>query len=172
MISSALDIPLLVTRLLELLDEQIPLLELRIAQLKRLSDSLMDRDEKKTGSVLEEMEQALARQERLDLKLQAARRLLADALALPVQQVRLSLLSAQLEGQQRTEVELRRQEIVLLSEQLKRQHMETCFFLYESARINQMLLESLLPQSGQVVTYGSSGAQNWRDQSGLLNTEI
>jgi ribosomal 50S subunit-associated protein YjgA (DUF615 family) len=172
MIRSNLDMAELAGRLNGVLDEQIALLEARRAQMERLSAALLERDEKATEAVLAEMEQAQQRQQGLDVKLEAVRNMLADALGWPAAEVRLGRLAEVLEGPIRTELEFRRQQIVVLARRVRQQHLETCFYLYECARINRLLLEAMLPSSPPVVTYGAKGSDQWRSQAGILDAEL
>ena len=86
--------------------------------------------------------------------------------------MKLSKLIEQLDDEHRLGVNYRREQIVLLAEQLRRRHVETAMLLMESARVNRMLLESLFPQSEPVNTYGTEGAQSWRPDAGLLDAEM
>ncbi|MBL7133818.1 MAG: hypothetical protein ISS78_06950 [Phycisphaerae bacterium] len=161
----------LIDELLKTLDQEIDLLDLRCVQLAALSRASIERDDETMESLLRDIETTQQRQDSTDRELNSIRRMLADLLALPRAEMRLAMLVEVLDGPQRTAVAGRRQAIVTLMEQLKRQHMDTALVVAESARINRMLLESLCPQSRQVTTYGVRGERSWRPESPLVDVE-
>jgi flagellar biosynthesis/type III secretory pathway chaperone len=158
--------------LLALLDEEITLLGLRTRQFDDLYEAILHRRDEQMESLLEEMTAAQHRQAELDEKLQAMRTLFARALQRPMREIRLSDLIGLLDGEPKTHLREKRQQIILLAERLKRKHVTTAILLGESARINRLFLESLLPQTDAVTTYGTSGAKPWRTSSGLVDAEM
>jgi len=162
----------LVDEMMAILDEEIGLLDGRRGQLEGLSGAILDRDEDAMEKLLCEMERTLRVQKTVDSKLEALRNTLADTLGCPPKELKLSALIGRLQGQRRAALEYRRQQIVVLTDKLRRQHLETCLFLLESSRINRMLLESLFPDSEPVITYGVEGADQWRPDTGLVDAEL
>lgn len=158
--------------LLSLLDEEIALLGRRTRQFDDLYEAILHRRNEQMESLLEEMTLAQQQQAELDEKLRAIRTTFARALRRPTREIRLSELISLLEGQPRTRLREKRQQIILLAEQLKRKHLKAAILLGESARINRRLLESLLPQTEAVTTYGTGGAKPWRTSSGLVDAEM
>ena len=162
----------LIDELVVLLDEEIALLEQRRSQLEALSGALLDRDNGRMEGLLAEIEQAMLVQTRVDLKLRALRNALADAFACPQEEMKLAKLLNLLEGEQKLALEYRRQQIIVLTDELRQQHLQTCLFLLESSRINRLLLENLFPNSEPVVTYGMDGRDQWRPDTGLVDAEL
>ncbi len=66
----------------------------------------------------------------------------------------------------------RRRQIVSLLEKAKKQQLETSLLLYESSRINRLILSTLFPQSEPVVSYDQEGQNLWRSGSGLIDSEL
>ncbi len=155
--------------LIDLLDEELRLLECRRDQLKRLSAAITDRDDELLEQLLREMEQTIRAQGDTDLRLEALRATLAGALGCSPAELRLSRVVETLDGQQRLALEYRRRRIVLLAEELRREHLQATLVLSESARINRALLEGLFPTSAEITTYARDGAQPWRSDTGLVN---
>ena len=161
----------LIDELVNVLDREVVLLDLRCGQLAGLARASIERDDETMESLLKEIETTQLRQESTDRELDAIRMRLADLLAWPMARTRLGALVAILEGRRRQSVSRRRERIVTLVSRLKHQHMATALVVAESARINRMLLESLCPQSSQVTTYGVGGESSWRPASPLVDVE-
>ena len=161
----------LVDELTALLDEEIELLELRCSQLGTLTSATLERNDDVLETVLREIEKTQQRQVATDLKLQALRDAFAEALGWSVEEMRLSQLADSLPPAQGSAVRYRRRQIVLLSDKLKRQHIETVVVVTECARVNRMLLESLFPKAGAVTTYGARGQRSARLDTGLVDVE-
>jgi hypothetical protein len=90
-----------------------------------------------------------------------------------VSQTRLSRLIGLVDPPRGAALEQRRRPIGLLAEQVRRQHMETTFFLCECARINEMLLRALRPATAPVVTYGATASSyRWQGHGGLFSAEM
>jgi hypothetical protein len=162
----------MVRELLILLDEEIQLLQLRVSQFEEMYDCTLHRRSQRLVSLTEEMVLAQQRQVDLDTQLQTGRALIARSLGMPRRDLKLSTLIAMLENIQASQLDHKRQQIILLAEQLKRRHLDAAMLLNESIRINHVLLEGLLPASGTVTTYNTDGAKGWRDGTGLLDAEI
>ena len=154
-----------------LLAEEATLLDLRRSQLASLSGAILDRDEDAVGRILDQIERAQELQAATDEGLQALRCRLAGRLGLGAGEMSLSVLIDRLDQPYRRELSARREQIIDLAERLQREHMQAVMLLNECARINRLLLESLLPSSGSVRTYSASGSDLWRTGSGLVDAE-
>jgi flagellar biosynthesis/type III secretory pathway chaperone len=161
----------LLKELLAVLDEEIALLNKKTGELESLSGAIVERDNDRFGPLLEQMEQTHQGQAATDVKLDALRNTLAEKIGCEPSEMKLSRLIDLLDEQDRLTVDYRRQQIILLTEQLRKQHAATMILLAESARINRMLLENLFPQSQPVKTYSAAGADSWRPATGLLDTK-
>jgi hypothetical protein len=153
------------------LDGEIALLSLRRAQMKLLSEAVLDRDDTAVERILGEIDRTGQLQAQADEKLALLRGSLAEAFGCPSQQMRLSLLLGVLDGPDCQAVEQRRQRIAQLAGELQRQYLETAVVVFECARINRLLLECLYPPGGSVHTYGADGAGAWHTDAGLVDTE-
>lgn len=158
--------------LLALLDEEIAMLGLRARQFDSLYDAILHRRDETMETLLEEMTNTQHRHAELDEKLQATRTMFARAMNRPTREIRLSELIRLLDGEPRKRLREKREQIILLAERLKRKHLTTAILLGESARINRSLIESLLPKTETVTTYGTGGAKPWQTSSGLVDAEM
>lgn len=158
--------------LLSLLEEEIELLRVRTRQFDELYDAILHRRDERMESLLEAMTDAQHRQVDLDGKLQTLRTIFARALGVEENTIRLSRLIDWLDGTHATDLRNQREQIILLAERLKKKHLTTAVLLSESARINRMLLEGLLPKADSVTTYGTGGTKPWQMNSGLVDAEM
>lgn len=160
-----------VAELTELLDEEIALLTARLEQMELLSAAMVSLDDDAMEPVLERMERTQSQQQQTDNRLAQVRESLASLAGLPVRQMRLSRLVRELPEAMGRQVERRRDRLVELSDELRRHHLQTVLLLAESARINRLLLDTLFPASEPVTTYDTGGADQWRPDTGLVDTE-
>jgi len=161
----------MVRELLDVLDDEIELLNLRRSQLEVLSGAMLDRDEQAVGELLGEIEDSAQRQAATDLKLQAVRIALASAMGISAEGLKLSDIIEALRADVRPQVNYRRQQVILLIEALRAQHMETAFLVHECARINRVLLEGLFQIDPRPVTYAAGGKAGWAPHVGLIDME-
>lgn len=154
-----------------LLDEEIALLDLRRSQLSSLCGAIVDRDEDAVERLLEQIEQAQQLQTTTDGKLRDVRGRLADVLGWESGEVRLSALILHLPAERQPDLIERRERIIRRAEALQLEHLRTVVLLSECARINRLLLASLCPETEGVTTYSAAGADDWRGDAGVLDTE-
>jgi flagellar biosynthesis/type III secretory pathway chaperone len=155
-----------------LLDEEIALLDLRRSQLSSLCGAIVDRDEDAVGRLLEQIERAQQLQAATDGQLQALRAVLADRLARPPEQLRLSTLIELVPVEHRDELTRRRERVIELAEQLQMAHVRAVVLVTECARVNRLLLAALLGGGDSVTTYNAVGADPWRTGPGLVDAEL
>mgnify|MGYP006280410803 CR=1 FL=1 len=161
----------LVANLADVLDEEIALLTRRHGQLRELAGAIAARDDEPMERLLAEMEQLQQVQAATDRRLRHARRALAACFACDASELRLSRLIDRLSGEDRGRIEWRRRRIMVLVEDVRREHIRTAMLLTECARVNRELMETLFPASTPVTTYGTSGRESWRPHTGLVDTE-
>ncbi len=162
----------LINEMLKILGEEISLMNARRRQLSVLSEAIIARSDGDMEKILGEMEHTGEAQASVDMQLQSVRAAFAGAIGLRCGDIRLSRLIEQLPPQYQLALETRRSQIVSLAASLRKQHLQTSMLLIESARINKLLLKCLFPQNDEVKTYGSGGARDWREDTGLLNMEF
>ncbi len=162
----------MVGELFVLLDEEIRLLRLRGQQFRELYEVVLHLKDEQMEPLLEEMVKAQQSQAEMDSKLQALRAVIAKTLGLVPSEMKLEMLMDQLDKENSAELEYKRQQIILLAEQLKRRHLDAAVLLAENTRINRRLLEGLIPRSETITTYNTGGTTGWRDSTGLVDAEI
>lgn len=161
----------LTDELLAVLDAEVALLGKRCEQLDLLAEAVAQRDDATLETLLDEIEIAQKLQEQLDRKVHAVRAALANHYGVPVEQMRLSRLVRWLSGHRKGAVDYRRQQVLLLAEDLKQKNFEAAVVLSECARLNRMLLQCLFPKDQGVTTYGSDGSAVWRFGAGAVDAE-
>ena len=102
---------------------------------------------------------------------QALRGELAAAAGRPREQMRLSALIGCLDGPAAEALGRQRARVIDLAGKLQQEHLRAVLLLNECARINRMLLASLMPHCQTVTTYSPDGTDDWRAGSGLLDAE-
>ena len=162
----------LISELLTVLDEELELLATKRSLLSDLSEALIGRNDEDTERLLEQIEQSEQAQASLDMRLKAVRESLADVFGCDARDLRLSRLVAELPDDQARKVDSRRRKMTGQVEALRRQHLQTVLMLAECARINRMLLDSMLPAGETVTTYDAAGMNNWRSGAGLVDKEL
>ena len=159
----------LIGQLLEVLDHEIALLALRYGQLQALEACLSSRDEARTETLLGEIEDAQAEQDRADERLAWVRSRLSPLMGRPDGKLRLGELAAQLPQTIGLAIEQRRGRIIELAGAVRSQNLRTAVVLSECAHLNHLLLQGLMPASSSVDTYASGGRSVWRSASGLID---
>jgi hypothetical protein len=88
------------------------------------------------------------------------------------EQLQLADLVERLPSELGAAVDQRRRQIVGLLEGARKQQLATSLLLYESSRINRLILSTMFPQSEPVVTYNQDGQDLWQPNAGLINSEL
>jgi flagellar biosynthesis/type III secretory pathway chaperone len=161
----------LLEQLAKVLDEEQSLLERRLLELQSLSESIVKRDEEWMAQLMEQIEQTQRRQEQVDAQLRLLRARLGVLLGCGPE-VRMSDLAIHVEGPQWAAIQSRRERIIDTMRDVRRQHLQTSMLLLEASRINRMLMDSMLPSSPSVMTYGQGGSETWRGEGGLMDAEL
>jgi len=159
-------------QLLEVLDEEISLLVLRQSQLERLRTAILDREDSAMEKLMEEMAEVQHKQASTDACLERLRKSLGSLLGYNGDELQLADLVESLPGQLGAAVAQRRRQILSLLEKARKQQLETSLLLYESSRINRLILSTLFPQSEPVLTYDQEGQNLWRSGTGLIDSEL
>jgi flagellar biosynthesis/type III secretory pathway chaperone len=159
----------LIGQLLELLDEEVRILDLRQEQLSHLSTCLASRDQQKTERLLDEIEQTQTMQQQIDARLAENRALLARMLQWERGDLKLSALIDALPGAVGIAIAEKRQRIIELAEKVKHENLRASMILAECAHLNQLMLQAFLPSASQVTTYGNGGSATWRGAAGLVD---
>ena len=162
----------LTDELVGVLDEEIDLLNRKRGELETLCQAVTERDDERMGALIEQMEQTHRDQRAADVKLDALRGALARSRGVAPGDMSLSVLIDSMQEQESLALEYRRQQIVILADELRRKHVAAAMLLAESARINRMFLDRLTPQSQSVETYSAKGAKSWRDGTGIVDAEL
>ncbi len=172
MISTTSSMQSLAGQLLASLDEEISLLILRQSHLKRLRAAILDREDSAMEKLLEEMAEVQQKQTGTDVRLERLCRSLGSLLGYEGAEFQLGDLLENLPGELGLSIGQRRGEIISLLEKARQQQLETSLLLYESSRINRLILSTLFPQSEPVVTYDQAGQNLWRSGTGLIDSEL
>jgi hypothetical protein len=153
------------------LDEEIRLLHERTRQFDELYDAILHRHNERMETLLGEMTATQQEQAKVDTSLDALRQLFAKSLRCRPAEIKLSELADHVDHPDG--VLHKREQIILLSEALKKKHLRTAVLLTECSRINRALLDGLLPENEpSLTTYGHEGSNPWRANTGLVDAEF
>jgi hypothetical protein len=160
----------MVQQILAALDGELSLLEVKTAQLAELYRAIVERDDSAMERLLGVMEETQDRQGPADAALAACRANLARALNIPARELKLSVLIQHLPSSLAAPLAQRRERLIEAAASMRLQHMQTSTLLYESARLNSMMLECL-GGGGEVTTYDRGGTNVWRSTS-MINSRL
>jgi hypothetical protein len=162
-----------VVELLGVLDADIEYMQRGLSWLDEMRGLVVKRDEAGLGRLLEtirlESEGYAANEQRR----QSIRKELADILGCGEKQVTLSRLEDAVSGEQKTDIADRKNKLKALAAQLKREYHGTAMLLSDCARINELLLRSVLEcgRAGAAL-YDASGAKARQDDAGFVNMRL
>jgi flagellar biosynthesis/type III secretory pathway chaperone len=160
----------IVEDLLNVLDNETKLLELKRSQLADLSEKLLRNDNEAVETLLEQIESTEELQVLMAHRLQKLRQTLAGAFGRPADGFKLAWLIDQLPHAQAMALTASRQRVSEKVIEFRKQHLETTIFLRECSRITGMMLDTLAPSSS-TTTYDAEGPDRWRAEAGLLDME-
>jgi hypothetical protein len=166
------DKQLALDELLTALDEQVVLLRTKRDQMAGLSAALISRNNEQIEKRLSEMERSEVDQAISDERLRRLRARVAETLGCPESQSRLIHFLEYLSVESAELLRRKREAVIVAATELRKQHLRTVMQLTESARINRILLESLIPSGESISLYGRSGSNYWRSETGLVDTEL
>ena len=160
----------LLPELLTLLDRHAATLGERLAQMRQLSAHTLGRRQEPMESLLDQMERASHEQGTADAKLAAMRATLAKAIGVPVTEFRLRQLEAVLSPRDAAALRLRREQVLLLAQKVRSEHLHAAVLLNEASRVNRMMLDALLGSAG-VTSYGPDGDKRYDSCQGAVNAQ-
>ncbi len=171
MIALPLELDPLAEELLTVLDQEIESLVLGHHQLKKLRDSILARDDSAMDTLLKKIAHAQQKQASTDARLESIRSSFAKLFDRNRDELKLTDLADLLPERLALAFKRRREQIITLVKKTRQQQLQTSLLLYESARVNRMLLSTIFPQTQPVVTYTQDGQDSWRNGPGLVDSE-
>ncbi len=157
--------------LVALLDREIEVLNLRGEQLEALGPVMLRRDDRGMERLLADIERTQREGTDLDARIAATRRRACDALGASGPDARVGEIAELAREPFRSQLLHRRERILALAAGLQQRNFRTALTLFECARINRLLLRTLLPPERSVTTYGAAGANTWCDRTGAFDAE-
>ena len=171
MIATASMLDSLGGRLLESLQVQLQLLAVRRGQMDQLLTAVARQDNAAMEAWLTQAQALQIRQEQADCDLEERLRAVAEALDIPGEAPRLSVLAAELGGEISRAILVQRKAIVSALVSLRRRHAEASLLLHQCRKFNHLLMDALLREGAPCATYGADG-QVRRRQGGSIRREL
>lgn len=159
-------------KLVDALDRELALLDRRERQTGELRQAIIQADDAGMESLLGRMGESDREQTTVDAEVGALRSAVSAMLDPRSPVMKLSELVKRLSPEQSGPIEQRRTLIVRRIHELRRLHVETAVLLAECARINRLLLDTVLGAKGTVVTYDARGGHHRVRSGGLLSAEL
>ncbi|MCY2927186.1 MAG: hypothetical protein NT031_17480 [Planctomycetota bacterium] len=159
-------------QLTDALDRELAILDRREKQTDELRRAIIQADDAEMESLLERMGQTDQEQSLVDAEVGALRAAISAMIDPRGVTMKLSELARRLPPEGSRAIEGRRERIVRKIGDLRRLHVETAVLLAECARINRMLLDTMLRGGGTVATYDARGAHHRARSGGLLSAEL
>ena len=162
-----------IDELLFVLDGDIEDIQHSLLRLNELRSLVIRRDDAALCKLLESIQAESNSYRSHELKRQSLRKELATSLDCNFERVTLSGLEAMLPEEKKAQINERKVELKLLTEQLKKEHLSTAMLLSDCARFNSLLLKSVfdLGKTGMIY-YNSNGAAKRQTDRAFVNLEF
>jgi flagellar biosynthesis/type III secretory pathway chaperone len=157
--------------LVSVLDAELELLDRRRDQLSRLGSIVTDRRMDEAAPLLEDIEQTQRDQQRVDIRLEAARAAIANRLGVSQKGLRLSQIVEIVDSRRGVEIDYRREQIIRQTRAIQKENVRMAVMISETGRLNKLMLEAIFPQQTRVTTYGAAGSKTWQTSESLVNAE-
>ncbi len=154
------------------LDRQSDHLQVLLALLDGLRESLIRRDLPAMQEMQAQLGQEGQRRAELDRSRQALQETLAESLGCAGEAVCLSLAGSRADADLREKIEVRRQALRGQVARLRQQHLATELLVRECARMNRRLLEAVMGTGEKTETYDARGRRAWSAGTGLMNLKL
>lgn len=151
------------------LDMQTAYVKETLERLDHLRAAVIRRDEGALEKMSDEVRHESFRKAQYDRAMQALRQSLARILGCRAEEVCLSRLCQQVEPAVQKDLSERQKTLQLIIRRLNNEVHATEALLQECARFNRLLLNSLLGNQPQAVTYDARGISRWSPQGNLMN---
>ncbi len=162
----------LVQQLIAAADEAIEIQGGVLAELKALLDAAKARDEEALAGLMGRIGETQASLVAAEQRRHGVRSRLAAALGCMPQEVTVERLAPRLATDQAEALRRRRDDLRLVAETVRDQHLKTATFISEFTRVNRALLEGLMPGGQEARTYGTDGKAAWQLAEGLFDARL
>ena len=136
-----------ISDLMNILGKEIKLLKTREEQFEKLHNIVIKCKGEQMDALLEEMTTSRQEQAELDSELDYMRDTIAGILNIPSRDTTLREIAKKVGGKDGEKLITLRQQLIVLAERLKTQHLNTAVLLAEMSRINKELINSMIPDS-------------------------
>jgi sugar-specific transcriptional regulator TrmB len=162
-----------IDELLAILDKDIEHIQDSLLRLDKLRSLLIKPNNESLDGLLESIQADSDSYVANETKRQSIRRELAATLGCDVEQMTLSKLEANLEGQQKDQVTGKKIKLKLLTEELKNEHLSTVMLLSDCAMFNSLLLKTIFDFGRtETVYYNSNGSAKRQSDAAFVNLQF
>ena len=162
-----------IDELLAVLDKDIEHIQDSLLRLDKLRSLLIKPNNESLDKLLESIRADSDSYAANETKRQSIRRELSATFGCDVEQMTLSKLEADLEGQQKNQITEKRTKLNLLTEELKKEHLSTAMLLSDCARFNSLLLKTIFDfGKAGTVYYDSDGSAKRQSDAAFVNLQF
>ena len=162
-----------IDELLAVLDKDIEHIQDSLLRLDKLRSLLIKPNNGSLDKLLESIRADSDNYAANETKRQSIRRELSATFGCDVEQMTLSKLEADLEGQQKNQITEKRTKLNLLTEELKKEHLSTAMLLSDCARFNSLLLKTIFDfGKAGTVYYDSDGSAKRQSDAAFVNLQF
>ncbi len=162
----------LADELLSVLGDDIRHIKLILERLDALRAAVVRRDEQGLKCLLEDAMNEQTTYGLIEQKREMIRKEMARLLGCKISDMNLSKLGSELAGPKRDSVDQTQQELKVLCEKLRKEHMATSILLTECARFNDKLVRRILGGGCETVTYNDRGNASRQLQRGMVSIRL
>lgn len=167
--SAAIEIQSKVDELLSILDRDIEHIQESILRLNEMRELVIKRDDVSLNKLVECIRAESENYAANEKQRQSIRKEIAAILGCGVEQMTLSRIEDILTGEKKSQVAQKKTKLRQLTRELGTEHLSTALLLSECARLNGLLLKSILNLDKTAVCYNSSGSAEQRTDAAFMN---
>lgn len=167
--SAAIEIQSKVDELLSILDRDTEHIQESILRLNEMRELVIKRDDVSLNKLVESIRAESENYAVNEKQRQLIRKEIAAILGCGVEQMTLSRIEDILTGEKKSQVAQKKTKLRQLTRELRTEHLSTALLLSECARLNGLLLKSILNLDKTAVCYNSSGSAEQRTDAAFMN---
>jgi hypothetical protein len=162
-----------VSQFLDVIEKEIQRSRHVLLRLEQLRSLVIKRDDDGLGRILSEIKAESGSYKDNEIKRQLLRRDLASFFGCRMDQMTLTKLQENLSGEIKDQVTELKENMQIVTQKLRKEHLSTAMLLAECARFNRMLLKNIFEFSQRgTVTYSPNGQTQRQGSSAFMNIQF
>jgi hypothetical protein len=162
----------IVDELLNILDADAAQIKLTLERLNRLRGAVIKRDEEDIKALLDTVREDETGYNLVETRRHEICKELAGIFGCSGEQINMTRLRSELSEEKALMVAEKQHELRNLVEKLRIEHTCTTMLLKECARLNKILLRSIMGEKKETVTYNERGNAAWEASKGIVSLRL